>query len=70
MFRSFFPSPRLFFPAAVLWTAIAMLLWHAHGAPEDAAADLWRRIVDATLMLATTATTWWFGSRPMRLEGK
>ncbi len=31
MFRSFFPSPRLFFPAAVLWTAIAMLLWFTAG---------------------------------------
>ncbi len=31
MFRSFFPSPRLFFPAAILWTAVAMLLWFTLG---------------------------------------
>ena len=28
MFSSFFPSPRLFFPAAVLWTALIMALWY------------------------------------------
>lgn len=28
MFASFFPSPRLFFPAAVLWTALCMALWY------------------------------------------
>src|SRR5882672_9226074 len=28
MFASFFPSPRLFFPAAVLWTALVMALWY------------------------------------------
>ncbi len=27
MFRSFFPNPRLFFPAAILWIAAAMFLW-------------------------------------------
>lgn len=31
MFRSFFPSPRLFFPAAILWVAIAMVIWFAFG---------------------------------------
>jgi len=31
LFRSFFPSPRLFFPAAILWTAVAMLLWFTLG---------------------------------------
>ena len=29
MFSSFFPTPRLFFPAALLWTALAMALWYA-----------------------------------------
>jgi peptide/bleomycin uptake transporter len=29
MFASFFPTPRLFFPAALLWTALAMALWYA-----------------------------------------
>ncbi|MDP1750329.1 MAG: peptide antibiotic transporter SbmA [Reyranella sp.] len=28
MFSSFFPSPKLFFPAAVLWTALVMALWY------------------------------------------
>ena len=28
MFSSFFPNPRLFFPAALIWTAIAMALWY------------------------------------------
>jgi peptide/bleomycin uptake transporter len=28
MFASFFPNPRLFFPAAVLWTALCMALWY------------------------------------------
>jgi len=28
MFSSFFPNPRLFFPAAVLWTALSMALWY------------------------------------------
>src|SRR3954468_22231580 len=29
MFSSFFPNPRLFFPAALLWTALSMALWYA-----------------------------------------
>ncbi|MDP1967541.1 MAG: peptide antibiotic transporter SbmA [Reyranella sp.] len=28
MFSSFFPSPKLFFPAAVLWTALGIALWY------------------------------------------
>jgi peptide/bleomycin uptake transporter len=28
MFSSFFPNPRLFFPAAVAWTALAIALWY------------------------------------------
>jgi peptide/bleomycin uptake transporter len=28
MFSSFFPNPRLFFPATVLWTALSMALWY------------------------------------------
>src|SRR4051794_22530980 len=28
MFSSFFPTPRLFFPAALLWTALSMVLWY------------------------------------------
>jgi peptide/bleomycin uptake transporter len=30
MFVSFFPQPRLFFPSAVLWTALAMLFWYGY----------------------------------------
>jgi peptide/bleomycin uptake transporter len=29
MFSSFFPNPKLFFPAAILWTALCMALWYA-----------------------------------------
>jgi peptide/bleomycin uptake transporter len=29
MFSSFFPNPRLFFPAALAWTALTMALWYA-----------------------------------------
>src|SRR4051794_33352917 len=28
MFSSFFPNPRLFFPAALLWTGLTMALWY------------------------------------------
>jgi peptide/bleomycin uptake transporter len=28
MFSSFFPTPKLFFPAAILWTALCMALWY------------------------------------------
>ncbi|WP_029040851.1 peptide antibiotic transporter SbmA [Cucumibacter marinus] len=31
MFRSFFPEPKIFFPAAMLWTAFAMLVWFTVG---------------------------------------
>lgn len=31
MFRSFFPKPRIFFPAAVLWVAAFMALWFLAG---------------------------------------
>ena len=31
MFKSFFPQPRIFFPAVVLWTAIAMVVWYLGG---------------------------------------
>jgi peptide/bleomycin uptake transporter len=31
MFASFFPSPRLFFTSAVVWTAICMALWYLIG---------------------------------------
>src|SRR6185369_2309271 len=33
MFSSFFPTPRLFFPAALLWTALTMAVWY--GAARD-----------------------------------
>src|SRR5882762_2015494 len=28
MFSSFFPNPKLFFPATILWTAVSMALWY------------------------------------------
>lgn len=31
MFASFFPSPRLFFLSALLWTLVCMLLWYTVG---------------------------------------
>ncbi|GHA14403.1 bacteroid development protein BacA [Devosia pacifica] len=31
MFRSFFPAPRIFFPAALLWTIFAMVFWFVAG---------------------------------------
>ena len=31
MFRSFFPDPRIFFPAALIWTVLCMLLWFTAG---------------------------------------
>jgi peptide/bleomycin uptake transporter len=31
MFASFFPSPRLFFISALLWTAVCMIVWYAVG---------------------------------------
>ena len=33
MFSSFFPAPKLFFPAALVWTALSMALWY--GAVRD-----------------------------------
>ncbi len=30
MFSSFFPNPKLFFPAVVLWTALSMALWYGY----------------------------------------
>src|SRR5262245_28156221 len=29
MFSSFFPNPKILFPAAVLWTALSMALWYS-----------------------------------------
>lgn len=29
MFASFFPKPKVFFPAVVAWTALSMVLWYA-----------------------------------------
>ena len=28
MFSSFFPNPKILFPAAILWTAICMTAWY------------------------------------------
>jgi len=31
VFRSFFPNPRIFFPAALGWTALCMVIWYTVG---------------------------------------
>lgn len=31
MFRSFFPEPKIFFPAALIWVALTMLVWFTLG---------------------------------------
>lgn len=31
MFRSFFPDPRIFFPAALLWVVVTMTIWFVFG---------------------------------------
>jgi peptide/bleomycin uptake transporter len=38
MFSSFFPNPKLFFPATLLWTALTMALWY--GAVRDLGPEL------------------------------
>ena len=40
MFVSFFPSPKLFFPSVVLWSALAMAIWYAGGAEFGAVIGL------------------------------
>jgi len=40
LFRSFFPSPRLFFPAAILWVAFTMVVWFLFGAQLSAVLSL------------------------------
>ncbi|MBL4599210.1 MAG: peptide transporter, partial [Rhizobiaceae bacterium] len=46
MFAAFFPNPRLFFPALIVWTAISVGIWYSVGLDigeyfgfEKAAAD-------------------------------
>lgn len=29
MFASFFPTPRIFFPSAIIWTGVCMAIWYA-----------------------------------------
>ncbi len=38
MFSSFFPNPKLFFPAALVWTALTMALWY--GVARDLGSQL------------------------------
>ena len=40
MLRSFFPSPALFFSSAVIWCALAAILWYAVGADISASIGL------------------------------
>ena len=39
MFVSFFPRPRLFFPSAILWTALAMAFWYGYASNLVTSAD-------------------------------
>jgi peptide/bleomycin uptake transporter len=40
VFVSFFPNPRIFFWSAILWTAIAMIIWYSIGRQAGAAFGL------------------------------
>lgn len=40
MFRSFFPDPKIFFPAAVAWTVICMVVWFTIGPALESALSL------------------------------
>ena len=70
MFVSFFPRPSLFFPSALLWTALAMAVWYGFAinlfqAPEKpvglatfwSAPALWFDLYFA-LTVAVFAATW------------
>src|SRR5690242_5354134 len=39
MFVSFFPRPKLFFPSAILWTALAMAVWYGYASNLVSSAD-------------------------------
>src|SRR5215475_10091456 len=75
MFVSFFPRPRLFFPSAILWTALAMTIWYGFAnqlfaAPEKpvglatfwSPAALWFDLYFA-LTVAVFAAAWMVFSR-------
>ncbi|AVX04114.1 bacteroid development protein BacA [Maritalea myrionectae] len=40
MFRSFFPTPKLFFGSAVIWTALCFLIWFTIGSALQSAISL------------------------------
>lgn len=46
MFKSFFPNPKLLFPAALVWTAIAVALWYMGGDQAGAWISLPPRVPD------------------------
>ena len=60
MFVSFFPSPRLFFWSAVLWTIAAMVFWYTGGDWLGAALG----ILDPAAPAANPASVTVFASRP------
>ena len=47
MFRSFFPSPRLFLLSALGWAAAAVLVWYAFGEALGAAVGFAAPLPDA-----------------------
>jgi peptide/bleomycin uptake transporter len=72
MFVSFFPRPNLFFPSAILWTAISMAVWYGfaadliHGSTKPigvavfwSAPELWFDLYYA-LVIGIFAAAWMF----------
>ena len=49
MFRSFFPAPRLFFPSAVLWLLVTVLIWFTIGG--QLRANFEQALIDAAQFL-------------------
>src|SRR6185312_7079133 len=52
LFRSFFPSPRLFFSSAVVWMLLAVIAWFALGDPMRGALSIDRFLVPPVCAVA------------------
>ena len=55
LFRSFFPSPRLFFFSAVVWMLLAVVAWFALGDPMRSALSIDRFLVQPTCPVVAPA---------------
>jgi peptide/bleomycin uptake transporter len=55
VFRSFFPAPRLFFPSAVLWLLVTVLIWFTIGGQLRAAISIDRFVVPPICAVAPAA---------------